>query len=320
MTRMDPTYSSSSDSQPQKHQLDSTAFASATAPNRRHRVNWHEAAVCAIEIELRDYAEMLQFLSEYILGKNSYRIDFLVIKKLSGQAIPKNIARIFKTYNLFEIKGVHSSIAASSYYKAIGYAGIFVDQMSREKPCTGLDLSISFLTFHHPRKLLKHLQKERHLTVEKSSPGIYDISKETFEIQIIVTSELPPEENLYLHCLTNRLTDSSLLNRLADDYGRHAGQEIYINYLQQLTNANANKEGESQMLVCEGLLNLFGTSSEELIAKGKREAAKEADEYYLPKIDELSASNEQLASSNEYLSSQINYLKSLLIRNNISFD
>lgn len=275
---------------------------SSNASFHKHRTNWHEAAVCAIEIELRDYAELLQFFPEYVLDKNSYRIDFLVIKKLSEQPIPKNIAHIFKTCNLFEIKSIHSSVTVSSYYKAIGYAGIFIDQMNKEKPCTGLDVSISFLTFHYPRDLMKHLQKERHLTVEKSSPGIYYICKETFEIQIIVTRELPPEENLYLRCLTSQLTDIALLNRLADDYGRHSEQKIYINYLQQLISANANKKGESQMLVCEGLLNLFGTSSEELIAKGK----KEADEYYLPKINELAA--------------QIDYLKSLLKKNNISLD
>ena len=102
------------------------------------------------------------------------------------------------------------------------------------------------------------------------------------------------------------MTDSVLLNRLADDYDRHSEQELYRNYLHQLTNANANTKGESQMLVCEGLLNLFGTSSEELIAKGKMESKKEADEYYLPKIDELIAQND--------------YLKSLLRKNNISFD
>lgn len=48
-------------------------------------------------------------------------------------------------------------------------------------------------------------------------------------------------------------------------------------------------------MVCEGLLNLCGTSSKEIIERTKKEEA----EYYLPKI---------------------NYLKSLLIANNIPFD
>ncbi len=55
-------------------------------------------------------------------------------------------------------------------------------------------------------------------------------------------------------------------------------------------------------MVCEGLFNLFGTTSEEVIARAK----KEADDYYLPKINELS--------------SQIDYLESLLKQNNISFE
>lgn len=59
-------------------------------------------------------------------------------------------------------------------------------------------------------------------------------------------------------------------------------------------------------MVCEGLFNLFGTSSEEIIARAKKESQKEFEEYYLPKINELS--------------SQVDYLKKLLRQNNIAFD
>lgn len=69
-------------------------------------------------------------------------------------------------------------------------------------------------------------------------------------------------------------------------------------------------------MVCEGILNLCGTSSEEIIAK----ARKESDDYYLPKIDELTATNEQLTSLNRLLSSRIDHLQDLLRQNNISFE
>ena len=310
---------------------DTSALPSQTTVHAHHRrnVNWHEAATCAIEIDLRDYTDLLEFLSEYNLGKNNYRIDILVIKKLSNQTISKNIARIFRTYNLFECKGIHSSLTINAYYKTIGYAGLLIDQLSTSDSSskskqgklrqqetvheteqqgnelrahesasrrhgsiqyTALNVSLTFLTFHYPRKLIKHLTKERNLTVAKFSDGIYYISIETFDAQIIVTSELPSDENLYLRCLTDNLTDTSLINRLADDYSRHLEQEIYIKYMNQLTNANMQKKGESPM-VCEGLLNLCGTSSAEIIAKAK----KESDDYYLPKINELSASVEQLS-------------------------
>lgn len=68
-------------------------------------------------------------------------------------------------------------------------------------------------------------------------------------------------------------------------------------------------------MVCEGLFNLFGTSSEEIIARAK----EESDAYYLPKLNELTAFNNQLAASNNQLTSEINYLKALLAQNDIPF-
>lgn len=292
---------------------DISTLSSQTAFHHRHNVNWHEAAACAIKIELRDYVHLLQFLSEYILGKNSYRIDLLVVKKISEQTIPKNIARIFKTYNLFECKGIHSSVTISAYYKTIGYAGLLINQLNSAGlgQYSSLDISISFLTFHYPRNLIKHLTDKRHLTVENSSKGIYHIIIETFDIQIIVTRELLPDENLYLCCLTDNLQDTSLVNRLADDYALHQGEDIYTKYLHQLTTANNTAKGESAM-VCEGLLNLFGTSSAEIIATAKKESEAQ--------INELTETNKQLSVSNRQLSSQIDRLKELLRQNNISFE
>lgn len=282
--------------------------ASPGKPSPKHRVNWHEAASCAVQIELRDYADILDFQTEYPLGSNSYRIDLLVIRKLSEMQIPKNIARHFKDYNLFEVKGFHSSLTVSAYYKTVGYAGLLVDQLSGPAQYSSLNVSLSFLAFRYPRKLIKHLRSERNLTVANSSLGIYDIFNETFMTQIIVTQMLPAEENLYLRCLTNNLTDVSLASRLADDCSQHWGQDIYTRYVHQLTTAHNKTKGANPM-ICEGLFNLFGTSSEEIISHAK----KESEEYYLPKINELAASNNQL-------SSQVDYLKNLLKQNNISFD
>lgn len=55
-------------------------------------------------------------------------------------------------------------------------------------------------------------------------------------------------------------------------------------------------------MICEGILNLCGTSSAEIIERTKKEDA----EYYLPKIEQLSSQN--------------NYLKALLKQHNIPFD
>ena len=282
---------------------------------KKSRVNWHEAATCALQIELKDYSDILEYITEYVLGKNYHRIDLLIIKKLSDVTIPKNIALIFKTFNLLEIKGIGSSVSTDSYYKMIGYAGLLIDQTGKSNQYSALNISLTFLSLHHPRKLMKHLTVERKLTVAKVSPGVYYINKETFITQIIVTKELLPEDYLYLRCLTNNLEDAKLVNRLTDDYEKHQNQDIYIRYIRQLTTANLKTKGDLPM-VCEGLLNICDMISEEIIERTK----KEADEYYLPKMNQLSSKINDLSSQNDDLFSQNTYLKSLLTQNGIPFD
>lgn len=65
-------------------------------------------------------------------------------------------------------------------------------------------------------------------------------------------------------------------------------------------------------MVSEELLNLFGTSSAEIIVNTKKESKAQ--------INELTEANKQLSVSNKQLSSQNNYLKELLRKNNISFE
>ena len=273
--------------------------ASGVSSKPRNRklpcVDWHEAAYCAFQIELRDYSHVLEYMKEYVLGKNYHRIDLLIIKKLKDVTIPKNIAIIFQSFNLVETKGIGSSVSTDSYYKMIGYAGLFIDQTGEKNRYSALDVSLTFLSLHYPRKLMKHLRDQRKLTVANVSPGVYHINKEIFVTQIIVTNELPPEDNLYLRFLTDSVWNGPLAERLAEDYRKHHEDEIYRRYLHQITLADRKTKGESSMFICEGLLNLCGTSSEEIIERTKKEEA----EYYQPKID---------------------YLKSLLIQHNIPFN
>ena len=294
----------------------------AGKPSKSPRVNWHEAAVCALQIDLRDYDGLLEYMTEYVLGKNGLRIDLLIIKKLSDAVIPKDIARIFRTFNLFEIKGLGSSVTTDAYYKTIGYAGLLIGQSGAQNEYSALNVSLTFLSLRRPRKLIRHLTKERKITVAKAAPGVYHINKETFSAQIIVTKELSAEEFLYLRCLTDSLPETGLADRLAADCGLHRDQKVYIRYLHQLAHANAKTKGGS-LMVCEGLLNLFGTSSEEIIERTRQEDS----EYYLPKIEALTVQNDSLLSQNDDLMSQNDtlsarnaYLKSLLRENNIPFD
>lgn len=270
---------------------------------KRKRINWHEAFFCAIQIDLRDYADLLEYKSEYVLGKNSYRIDLLIIRKLTNTIIPKKIASVFKSFNLFEIKGIGSSATINSYYKTIGYGGLLISQLNQsslQNHLSSMDISLTLLSCHYPRKLMKHLIKERKLEVEKYAPGVYHINKETFVIQIIVTKELTAEENLYLHCLTDRLKNLSLAKRLAADYKCHQKQPVYNQYMRHLATAYSGNRGEEFMVENEWIFELCGTSSDEI----RRIEA----ERYLEKIDRLIAENNNLSAEKNSLTADKNRL------------
>ena len=260
-------------------------------------INWHKAISCAIKIELIDFSPLLDFQEEYILGKNSYRIDLLIIKKLSLQPIPINIARIFRTYNLFEIKGLNSTLGTDAYYKTIGYAGLFINQTGQADQLTANDITLTYLSIRHTRKLIKHLTKERHLTIAKSSPGIYTIDKETFYSQIIVMQELPPEENIYLNSLIKTKPYKHLQKQLSDAYAKHKDNPLYKQYLNHFVKTTTKNGGDPNML----LDPIF----DEMDAIEKR-TREEAKAYYQPQIDSLT--------------SQIQDLHNLLAQNNIPFN
>ena len=111
--------------------------------------------------------------------------------------------------------------------------------------------------------------------------------------RIIVTKELPPEDYLYLRCLTNRLTieEGGYLEQLALDYAEHRSDSKYVNYINEFTGANMKANGGKAMVtVPENVFRFFGTSSDEI-----REAQRKEDEkFYSAQLQEKDAENSRL--------------------------
>ena len=293
---------------------------------KRTRTNWHEAITCAIQIDLRDYAHLLEYYTEYTLSANGNHIDMLIVKKQSGFQIPKHIASIFRTHNLFEIKGLNASLTTDAYYKTNGHAGYYIDLYTGNNTLKRNDITLTFPTLHYPRNLFIHLRKDCNKTIENPYPGVYYVLGEMYATQILVISELSPEDSLYLYCLAGKLTDSKLINSLTQDYTLNKENEIYIKYMHQFLGSHMKGE---QIMVCENLFKLYGTSSKEITEN----ATKKAQEFYVPQIEKLTSENTLLSSENTLLTSENTLLtsentllhseiakfKKLLAENNISY-
>jgi len=73
-------------------------------------IAWHTGFLSAIQLELSEYKDSLQFISEYQLTTEPLHMDLLIIKKDKDINIEKNIAEIFRRHNIIEYKSPGSYI------------------------------------------------------------------------------------------------------------------------------------------------------------------------------------------------------------------
>jgi len=164
-------------------------------------IEWHHAFIEALKMELQAYKEVLEFDREHPLASKPLKIDCVVIKKVKDVAIKKNIAAIFRNWNILEYKSPVDYVSVDDFYKVYGYVCIY--KSFEQVPIT--DLTVSFVESHYPRKLLEHLEKERGYKIAETSPGIYTVSGDIFPIQAIDSRKLPLEENIWLKSLSDKL-------------------------------------------------------------------------------------------------------------------
>ena len=70
---------------------------------KQDKLYWHNAFTEALKAEFKESRNILNFTDEYMLSKESLKID-MVIEKDKNARVHKNIGEIFKGHNLFEFK------------------------------------------------------------------------------------------------------------------------------------------------------------------------------------------------------------------------
>jgi len=207
-----------------------------------YRIPWHPAFVEALQMELEDYRDVLEFLPEYQLTSEPLRIDCVVVKKTKNAVIRKNIAAIFREWNLLEYKSPGSYVSVGDFYKVYGYACLYAT--INKIPMTSL--TVSFIESRYPRKLLEHLRRERGYTVEKTGTGIYTVSGDILPIQIINSRKLSEKENLWLKSL-NKEHDGLTIDRLDDEIHKRGKTSRLRAYLYAIIWANPGAAEEAIM-------------------------------------------------------------------------
>lgn len=124
------------------------------------------------------------------------------------------------------------------------------------------ELTISLVSESYPRKMICHLREERGFAVIQKERGIYEVIGDRIPIQIIVTSQLSRQVNLWLNSLTKRLSGVEAARELLDESADHKDSNLYNSVMDIIIKANQEKFKEARVM-SGALLELFRDELEE---------------------------------------------------------
>ena len=208
------------------------------------RTAWHPAFVQAIQHELEDYLDVLTFETEHQLTTEPLKIDVLIIKKKKNVVIKKNIARIFRQFNVVEYKSPNDYVSIEAYHKTQCYGRLY----AALNKVNINEMSVSVVATRHPRKLLTFLKHQ--YTVQHVQQGIYLVERDTCPTQVLVSEELSEEDNLWLNSLRNDLTLAQF-DRVAQSNKQTLPMDAYF---QAIGEANAKVLEELYMRRKKGVI------------------------------------------------------------------
>lgn len=206
------------------------------------------------------------------------QMDELIIKVAENEAIHKNIGRIFRRYNIIEYKSPDDNLTINDFYKVYGYCCFYQSDTDKICEIPPEELTITFICNHFPRKMVQHLNEFRGLNIIHVEAGIYYITGDAFPIQLLVTRELDPKENLWLQSLRNNMSKPEEIETLLKEYETKKSSKLYQAAMEVITRANWDAVKEVKETMCEALKELMAEEfqeQEELVTKRVTEQVTE---------------------------------------------
>ena len=113
-------------------------------------------------------------------------------------------------------------------------------------------------------------QEFRGLDISHVEAGIYYITGDAFPMQLLVTKELDPKENLWLQSLRNNMSEPEEIETLLREYETKKSSKLYQAAMEVITRANWDAVKEVKETMCEALKELMAEEfqeQEELVTK-----------------------------------------------------
>ena len=129
-------------------------------------------------------------------------------------------------------------MSIDDFYKVHGYACFYKSDTKKVNEIDVKDMTITFVSHGYPRELLQHLMQTLNYKVEQQEEGIYYIFGDMFFIQLLVTSRLSKEQNLWMKSLTNKIKEKEQIQTIIEEYGKHKNNKLYKAVMNLIVRAN----------------------------------------------------------------------------------
>ena len=239
------------------------------------KTQWHPAFVSAMQLELKEDAQYLNFTSEHNLNPKPLEGDLLIVKKEKDVEIKNEIGKVFRKHNIVEYKSPDDSMNLNTYMKVIAYACLYKAYEERVDDISLDEITITMVRERKPEKLFQWFENNGY-QVEEVFKGIYYVIQETsFITQIIVSKQLSKENQKWLTLLSGDLdrTDVarvvSQIKTLTEENEKRHGDSVLQVAMQE--NEEVFNEIREDGNMCEALRKFFEPELNEAMENTKKD-------------------------------------------------
>ena len=222
------------------------------------KIYWYDAHHEALQLELYEYEDVLEFIKEHELSKEALRMDTLIIKKVKDVQIKKNIGQIFRGHNIVEFKSEKDNFDYWDYQKVMGYAHMYASFEKVHMP----DITVSISLTIFPQGLVKLVERDHGYTLVDNGNGIHYLHGADIPVQILESKNLSADENLFLRNLRSNVTTEDM-RKIMQTYNEHRFFDRRNVFLDRLASANKKSYKEAVDMLTESMREVFLEGADE---------------------------------------------------------
>ena len=208
------------------------------------RSDWHAGFEALLRIEMYRYGNRVRIETEYVLGLEPPRVDFLILTEEDSVVQEKEIFRIFRRHNVIEYKNPNDALNERTLFKTCGYANLYIGLAEHEKSIPPDQVTLSVFRASKPVKLFRKLKQKGQLENGETAGIYYVTGMIDVPFQIVITGELEGEEYAAYRALARHASEEDVNRIISGKEDEPPEEEVIADYYRVLLRLLSQKNRE----------------------------------------------------------------------------